>query len=590
MKKLSIFFVAAIVGISCGSSTTETTVQKKTVINADFNNAFDSFSDSFVNQLWQYEPEWATYLGNHRNDSVLSIPTAENKEQYREFVQEQLNRLKSFHPDSMTASQRIDYYLIQNQLERTIWSITELKSEQWDPSIYNPTGLIAFMLNENYSTLEIRLENINKRLQKFTLFFQAADANLSNPVPELKALAIQQLKGGLHILENDLVDSIQSSKLTPAEKSTYLNNNKTAIAATKEFIQTLSQKKYAKQRSFRLGQELYEQKFRFDIQSSLTARQLYENAKERKQYLHGEMAKLSQLLWPKYFNQQELPADTLKLISQVIDTLSAFHVAPEDFQSAIEAQLPELTAFINEKNLLYLDESKPLVVRKEPAYMAGIAGASINSPGPYDQGGNTYYNVGSLEGWDKERAESYLREYNNYTLQILNIHEAIPGHYTQLVYANRSPSPIKSIFANGAMIEGWAVYAEQMMLESGYGDNAPEMWLMWYKWHLRTVCNTILDYEVHVNNWSKSQAMHLLVEEAFQQKAEAEGKWNRVNVSSVQLLSYYSGYREIYDLRERLKQQDGPSFNLRSFHEKFLSYGNAPVKYISELMLEKRHK
>src|SRR5690606_28093396 len=102
------------------------------------------------------------------------------------------------------------------------------------------------------------------------------------------------------------------------------------------------------------------------------------------------------------------------------------------------------------------------------------------------------------------------------------------------------------------------------------------------KWHLRTVCNTILDYEVHVNNWSKSQAMHLLVEEAFQQKAEAEGKWNRVNVSSVQLLSYYSGYREIYDLRERLKQQDGPSFNLRSFHEKFLSYGNAPVKYISE--------
>ena len=273
----------------------------------------------------------------------------------------------------------------------------------------------------------------------------------------------------------------------------------------------------------------------------------------------------------------------------MIDTLSVNHVQPDSFQAAIEKQIPELEAFIKEKDLIYLDPSKPLVVRKEPEYMAGVAGASINAPGPYDKNGNTYYNVGSLSGWPKDKAESYLREYNDYILQILNIHEAIPGHYTQLIYANQSPSIIKSILGNNAMIEGWAVYAERMMLENGYsggasGQASPEMWLMYYKWNLRSTCNTILDYSVHVKNMSKKDALNMLVNEAFQQQAEDEGKWKRVSVTQVQLCCYFTGYTEIYDLREEMKKKLGDKFNLKQFHKKFLSYGSAPVKYIKELM------
>jgi len=222
--------------------------------------------------------------------------------------------------------------------------------------------------------------------------------------------------------------------------------------------------------------------------------------------------------------------------------------------------------------------------------MAGVAGASISAPGPYDKNGNTYYNVGSLSGWDKDKAESYLREYNHYILQILNIHEAIPGHYTQLVYANQSPSLIKSLFGNNAMIEGWAVYGERMMLENGYGNNEDEMWLMYYKWNLRSTCNTILDNSVHTRGMTKEQAMDLLVNQAFQQQTEAENKWKRVSVTQVQLCCYFTGYTEIYDFREELKKRMGDKFKLKDFHEKFLSYGSAPVKYIRELMLTDMNK
>ena len=217
--------------------------------------------------------------------------------------------------------------------------------------------------------------------------------------------------------------------------------------------------------------------------------------------------------------------------------------------------------------------------------MAGVAGASISAPGPYDKNANTYYNVGSLSGWDKARSESYLREYNDYILQILNIHEAIPGHYTQLVYSNQSPSIIKSIFGNGAMIEGWAVYSEKMMLESGY-NSTDEMMIMYYKWNLRSTCNTILDISVHTKDMTKEQALNLLINEAFQQQAEADGKWKRVSLTQVQLCSYFAGYTEIYEFRESLKKED-KDFDLKKFHEKFLSYGSAPVKYIKELYTKK---
>ncbi len=183
-----------------------------------------------------------------------------------------------------------------------------------------------------------------------------------------------------------------------------------------------------------------------------------------------------------------------------------------------------------------------------------------------------------------EQAESYLREYNHWILQILNIHEAVPGHYTQLVYSNESPSLVKSILSNGAMIEGWAVYTERMMLEEGYGNFEPEMWLMYYKWNLRVICNTILDYGIQVKGISKEEGLDLLMNGAFQERAEAEGKWRRATLSQVQLTSYYSGYREIYDFRETQKQKLGKEFNLKAFHEEFLSFGSAPVKYIRQLM------
>lgn len=215
--------------------------------------------------------------------------------------------------------------------------------------------------------------------------------------------------------------------------------------------------------------------------------------------------------------------------------------------------------------------------------MAGVAGASINSPGPYDKRSTTYYNVTPLDHYSAEEAESYLREYNDYVLPILNIHEAIPGHYTQGIYANRSPSIIKTILGNGATVEGWACYAERMMIEEGFHDS-PEMLLFYYKWNLREACNFILDYNIHCNGWTEKQVSDLLVNEAFQQATEAKEKYKRATLSQVQLTSYFTGLTEIYELREELRGKFGKRYSLKKFNEKFLSFGSAPVKDIRSII------
>lgn len=577
MKKIS-GFIVIILGVltACQEEKVQTDVD------------FDKYKEAFVLRLWEMHPGWASSTGYHKYDSVLVIPDAARQKKEKQFISNELNELHQFLPEELSEANQIDFKLIRNYLNGSFWELNSLKSGEWNPSNYNVCGGFAEMLGNNYAPLDERLKNFSIRLKNVPAYYEAAKKNIKNPTKEHTQLAIEQNRGGLSVFSTDLPAALEKSKLSAGEKAALLKRSEAAIKAINEFADWLEKMPNPNPRSFRLGSKLYAKKFEFDIQSDNSAKEIYQNALAHKKELHQKMVKISRRIWNNHMGQKPMPKDEYVLVKQLIDQISLQHTTPENFQKDIEKQIPQLEKFVRGKKLIYLDPEKPLVVRREPDYMAGVAGASISAPGPYDKNGNTYYNVGSLNGWPAEQSESYLREYNDYVLQILNIHEAVPGHYTQLIYSNNSPSIIKSIFGNGAMVEGWAVYTELMMLENGYGNNSPEMWLMYYKWNLRTTCNTILDYSVHNLNFTKDQAMNLLVNEAYQQQAEADGKWKRATLSQVQLCSYFTGFTEICSLREELMKKQGKAFDLKKFHEKFLSYGSAPVRDIRAMMIGKQ--
>jgi uncharacterized protein (DUF885 family) len=549
--------------------------------------AFDSQANQFLGALWRIDPETAISVGKYDTAAQLTVPDQAYRDQQLAFIDEWLEKFGKIDARQLSPKQRSDLGLLQNKLNSDRWYLTTFREWEWNPAIYNIASPIDFVLNTEYAAKPQRLRTLLRRISSVPAYYEAARNNIKNPTREHVKLAIDQAPGVLAVL-SDLDKQAQDSILNANEKNLYSQRIAAAKVAVEAYAAWLGEldKSLAVSgaRSFRIGKEMYEAKFGYDIQSGSNAEQTYQKALAAREQLLSNMDRISDDLWPKYLADKSKPSDRFAKIGMMIDKLSSNHVPREEFFPEIRRQIPVLQDWVVKNDLLTLDPNKPLVVRETPAYQRGVAGASIEAPGPYRPQDRTYYNVTPLDEATPEQAESTLREYNHWILQILNMHEAIPGHYAQLVYANKSPSIVKSIFGNGAMVEGWAVYSERMMLESGYGDNEPEMWLMYSKWNLRSVTNTILDYSVHVKGMTEEEAIDLLTRQAFQTAAEAKEKWRRAQLTSVQLTSYFSGYSEIMELREQRRAALGSKFSLKDFHEDFLSYGSAPVRVIKELM------
>ncbi len=552
---------------------------------------FQRLANDYIEALWRLDPDAAIAAGRYEYADRLPAPDRAMRARSLAFASDWLRRFEAIDATTLSAASRTDLGQLLNKLRSDRFQLTELREYEWNPSFLNIAGPIDYILATDYAPLPARLKTISARLAQVPAYYRAGAALLKQPTLEHTQLAIDQAPGVLNVLDEvaKAAQGADAASLTATERQQLTARIAAAKTAVNRYTAQLKQslaagKASGQARSFRLGQALYEKKFGYDIQSTHSAEQMYQRALQAREALLTQMAQLSDQLWTQTLGDAPRPEDRFARIGAVIGKLSERHVKREDFVKEIRAQIPQLERWINDHDLLTQDASKPLIVRETPVYQRGVAGAGIEAPGPYRPQDRTYYNVTPLDDLTPEQAESSLREYNHWILQILNIHEAVPGHYTQLVYANKSPSLVKTLFGNGAMVEGWAVFGERMMLESGYGGNAPEMWLMWGKWNLRSVTNTILDYSVHVLGMTEAQALDLLQRQAFQTEREAREKWRRVQLTSVQLTSYFSGYSDIMELREQRRQALGKDFSIKAFNEQFLSYGNAPVSVIAELM------
>jgi Bacterial protein of unknown function (DUF885) len=546
------------------------------------------FGASFLDRYWRLHSDDAIEAGYYKVADLLIVPDDNARADLLHFLQTALTRLQKIPEASLDIATRTDRAVLENQLQSEIWSLTKYRSWEWDPSSYNVADPFALLLNTEYAPLEQRLQAVLARLTNVPAYYAAAKLSIKNPTREHTQLAIEQNSGALDVFGPELEHQIAGSKLRESERALFKQRIAAARAAISDYGEWLKaldgRLASGSARSFRLGRELYEQQFALYIASGSTAEALYQRALNEKERLLTRMDVLSDELWPKYFPNTAKPEDRLDKIGTLIGKLSEQHIARGDLFSEVQRTIPELEQWVTDHHLLALDLQKPLEVRITPKYKQGVARASLDGPGPYDPNARSYFNVTPLDDLSADRAESFLREYNRWMLPVLVIHEAVPGHYVQGVYSNKSPSLIKSLFGNGAMVEGWAVYGERMMLESGFGNDTAEQWLIYSKWNLRSVCNTILDYGVHVLGMSDEAAKQLLIHEAFQSEEEAREKWRRVTLTSVQLTSYFAGYSAIYEFRERLKREQGARFDLQRFNEQFLSYGSAPVKVIEQMM------
>jgi uncharacterized protein (DUF885 family) len=280
------------------------------------------------------------------------------------------------------------------------------------------------------------------------------------------------------------------------------------------------------------------------------------------------------------------PAEQQAAIVAALELAYADRPARAEVVDLARATLAETTAFVRARDFVTVPD-EPLEIILMPEFQRGVAVAYCDSPGPLDKGQRTFYAVSPIPGdWTDPQVDSFLREYNSRSIANLTIHEAMPGHYLQIAHSNRHPSVLRAMLSSGPFVEGWAVYTERVMQEQGFRGGDPLMRLVQLKWYLRTATNAIIDSAIHVDGMTREQAMKLMTETGFQEEREAAGKWVRAQLTSAQLSTYFVGYLEHADLRAEAERRWGERFALKAYHDRALSYGSPPVRFVRALMFE----
>ena len=270
--------------------------------------------------------------------------------------------------------------------------------------------------------------------------------------------------------------------------------------------------------------------------------------------------------------------------------LSYAKAPPRDRVIAVATRtLAEATAFARDKQLMTLPAA-PVKIIEMPKFQQGVSVAYLDAPGPLEANLPAFYAISPIPAnWTDAQATSFLREYNEYMLHDLSIHEGVPGHYLQLAVANGKQSPLRAVLASGPFIEGWAVYSEGVMMDAGYlndrpGLDGPLFKLTVLKMRLRSITNALLDIGIQTEGMTREAAMMLMTKGAFQQESEAAGKWTRASLGAVQLLSYFTGYSEHVALRKAAEARAGKAFDMKRYHDTVLSFGSPPTRFVRALM------
>ena len=224
----------------------------------------------------------------------------------------------------------------------------------------------------------------------------------------------------------------------------------------------------------RIGRQLFAAKMRHTMRSeTLTPERIMAGAEREYVAVRAELVRLARDLWPTWRPDEPIPDDENALVRGVLDAVALEHPRADDLLDFCRAENARIEAFCEERDLIGLAD-EPLEIQWTPVFLRAFGGAMLTSPGPLDKGQKAFFAITPMpDDWTDEQRESNLREDNDRMLRLLTIHEAVPGHYLQGVYANRCPSLVRAIFASGLFAEGWAVYVTQVMMDVGYGADDP---------------------------------------------------------------------------------------------------------------------
>jgi uncharacterized protein (DUF885 family) len=573
---------------------------------------FAALSEQFIHDTLALSPSNASQAGYHQHrdlktgktialDALLDdVSPAGMKEQERVYARWR-ERFHSETPlSTLSVEDAADWQLIDDQIAFTLLELDRIQNYKHNPTVYVELlgGALFQPLTDDYAPEKTRLGHVLSRIAATPRFLDQARSELADADPIFIKVAVEENDGNIDLIQNTIASAIpQGSGL----KAQFDQVAAPAVAALQSFSRWLQEDlaKRKSDRTWRLGKELYAEKFRLVMETPVTPDQVLADAERELTKTRAEMLQIALPLHKQYFPDHDDHSSLgpkereNKVIGEVLQKIADDHPKRDELMQTVKNDLVGIRQFIVANKIVSLKSRDNLKVIATPPFMRGIYSvAGFHSAPPLDPNAEAEFWVTPIDPKSPEdRAESKLREYNNWVLKWLSIHEALPGHYVQAEHANEiqpvTRRLVRGLFSNGAYVEGWAEYGAQVMMQEGFANKDPRYRISYLKVWLRALGNAVLDVRMQTMNMTDEEAMSFMLNDAFQTRAEADGKLQRAKLSSTQLPTYYVGTSEWWHLRRAYEAAKGKEFALAEFHDRALDEGALPVPWLEKILLAK---
>jgi uncharacterized protein (DUF885 family) len=531
------------------------------------------FFQRYLEQRFQQQPVAASQLGDRRYDAQLDDISPQARAGWQELERRTLKDVsRQVDYRKLSPDGQIGFKILQDELRRGIWLGDHTDPFAEDPRTYGAylNDSVYLVLTQSTAPKETNIANAILRMRQLPRVTAEAKRSLTRPAKPILETAIRQNTGAISFYRKDILNFVGDSPQLPQLKAAAAEVAE-LLADYQRFLEGPARERA--QDNWRLGKAKFARKFELETDAGVTAEENLADAKAEFARVQSELYVVARQLWPMYFAGSVFPPDDAlgrrETITRVINAVSQEHGEATNLVADARATVENIKKFIRERDFLRLPEPDRCAVLEMPEFRRGNSLAYLDNAPPMD--------------WTPRQVTSFLEEYNRHMLKILTIHEAYPGHYVQLEYANRNPSLIRRVLQSGPFIEGWAVNGEISMLNEGFGDGDLRLRLMQLKFYLRAVANSILDYDMHCTGMTDQEAMRFMMDGAYQSEGEARLKVIRAKQSSVQLSTYFVGRMAHYRLRQQIQRELGDAFDLGRYHEAVLANGSISLKYLPEL-------
>jgi uncharacterized protein (DUF885 family) len=543
--------------------------------------AFEKFVYEYFDGFFRFDPASATSAGIHKYDGDL--PSYSQTDIQSEIARSQmaLRELAGIPTDGLSEANLLDATVLESLINGHLLDLANIRMWSKDPGFYNTQAGTALysLIERDFAPIDDRLKSLIARERRIPDILNSARANVVGPPAVYTKVAIEEVRAQIAFLEDALPQAVAGAR-SLALRAEFGKVNQSAVTAYQQFLDYLQNGLTPQsQGDFALGAQNFRKKLLYDEMVDIPLMRLLKIGQD-------EMRRVQSL-----FKQAAGVIDSVKTPLQVLQSVKQSSPAAGQVVGEAQSVPSNLRQFLLTHEIVTIPPAPIPQVTETPSFMRALTFASMDTPGPFEDHSiqSFFYVTLSDPAWDEQHTQQFLRFFNRYSIRIIAIHEVYPGHYVQFLWLKQAPTKARklepSLNSVGTNVEGWAHYCEEMMLEQGYGEGDPSLLLVQLQASLIRLCRYLAGIQMHTQGMTVEQAASLFQQEAYMDPANAEREAVRGTLDPT-YLAYTLGKLEIMKLREDYKKMLGDKFNLKAFHDRFLSYGIVPIKTIREQMLQ----